>query len=1326
MSLGAQSERGFFHSWWVRSSLYADALYFYMGNSAETLVFVKSGGIWNINGNLPRRYVLKETGADSTTGYYFLMGPLKQVVYVFEKLTGNNRRLKWILDRNGNRLTYAYLGSNTSPSSVYEGDGSVGSRKMNIGWDYVSSVITERIWVSGVEQDGRSIAFTYASCPTVYALCSITDARGKVTTFQQQLLSSPYVVTRRTLPRGNTPYTNTIESINLGGSTAPRITAQRDAHSNTMTLSYNPASFDVTETRPDARTAVYRHHGEYGAPESLADVNGNQANFSHTTNQQVASITDRLGDKTSFTYHAASGELATLTNAKGDTVTYTYTAQDQTFDAPPAASVTSGVAAPADSVTFTFYNLTRADYPDGTPEQFTYDAHGNLLTHADRAGQVWTYTYNGRGQVLTETDPRGGGVTYVYNADATLASSKDSDADAATTYAYDAHKRLTRITHPDATFVQIAYDANDNIISFTDENNRTTTYVYDDNNNLVRTTDAVGQVANLSYDLMDRVASSVNRLNQTTNYTYDALGRLAATTDPTSITTSFGYDPRGWLNAITLGGQTWRTTFDAEGIPTQQTTPLDHVTRSQSDALGFTTVVTNPLSAATRFERDALNRITRTTDPLARATDYGYDGRDLLTSVTMPTIGAATYTYNALGNLTRITDLKGSHWDVGYTAMGRLQSLTDPLGQVTNLSYDNRDRLAQMTFPGGGTLVRTYDAASNLTALAYSGGPTLNYTYDALNRLTVANDLALTYDAEGRVTNTQDGIGFGATYDDAGRVKTVTYNNGAFTVTYTYNAATGLLTSVQDGLTSAQVNFTYDNDRRLTGITRPNGVKTTLTWDDAARLTRIHAASGSGTIIDLQYTLDAAGQVTQLNMTASLGPSANLQPQTADFQYDAASQISADGYTYDARGRLTAAPGHTYTWDDASRLTSVDSTTLTYNGAGDLRTRTQSGATTHYYYNYALALTPIVAETAEAVETGRGDAETSPSLPRSLAPLRYYVWTPAGQLLYMIDAADGNKVYHYHFDRTGSTLALTDSSGAVTDAYAYDPYGSLLAHTGASAQPFTFVGAWGVRQEGASGTLYHMRARYYDATTARFVSRDPVWPDIYAPDQINPYQYVGEDPISNTDATGLLPTRDPELRKYLAEARTYRAQEREERKREWAEARERRRNNPEEQNRREERIKNMFGTPPIISPGAKYRLEWRISDDQIMHLPYLENVRAQPASGNWDHNEEVAKAILGPEATPQQIQKLVGELAIYNLAAEQVLREHEMLLRPGTTREDVMKVINKYYKEEWEELVALAACRREYLGTLYVVYNRRVRTTCSHKVAHRHASPTGC
>ena len=49
-----------------------------------------------------------------------------------------------------------------------------------------------------------------------------------------------------------------------------------------------------------------------------------------------------------------------------------------------------------------------------TPEQFTYDADGNLLTRTDNSGTT-TYTYNVRGQLVSAAGP-GGTDTYQYDA----------------------------------------------------------------------------------------------------------------------------------------------------------------------------------------------------------------------------------------------------------------------------------------------------------------------------------------------------------------------------------------------------------------------------------------------------------------------------------------------------------------------------------------------------------------------------------------------------------------------------------------------------------------------------------------------------------------------------------------------------------------------------------------------------------------------------------------------------------------------------------------------------------------------------------------------
>jgi RHS repeat-associated protein len=82
----------------------------------------------------------------------------------------------------------------------------------------------------------------------------------------------------------------------------------------------------------------------------------------------------------------------------------------------------------------------------------------------------------------------------------------------------------------------------------------------------------------------------------------------------------------------------------------------------------------------------------------------------------------------------------------------------------------------------------------------------------------------------------------------------------------------------------------------------------------------------------------------------------------------------------------------------------------------------------------------------------------------------------------------------------------------------------LLAHTGPSSQPFIYVGRFGVRAE--SGGLYHMRARYFDPETGRFLGRDPVWPVLEEPHGLNPYQYALGNPVQFIDPTGRLPETD--------------------------------------------------------------------------------------------------------------------------------------------------------------------------------------------------------
>jgi RHS repeat-associated protein len=96
-------------------------------------------------------------------------------------------------------------------------------------------------------------------------------------------------------------------------------------------------------------------------------------------------------------------------------------------------------------------------------------------------------------------------------------------------------------------------------------------------------------------------------------------------------------------------------------------------------------------------------------------------------------------------------------------------------------------------------------------------------------------------------------------------------------------------------------------------------------------------------------------------------------------------------------------------------------------------------------------------------------------------------------------------------DALGSTIALADDRGAITDQFAYGPFGesdTTVDH------PFQYTG----RENDGTG-LYQFRNRYYSPTMKRFISEDPTG---MAGSGTNYYAYANNDPLDNTDPTGLL------------------------------------------------------------------------------------------------------------------------------------------------------------------------------------------------------------
>ncbi|RKZ81583.1 MAG: hypothetical protein DRR19_22005 [Candidatus Parabeggiatoa sp. nov. 1] len=125
----------------------------------------------------------------------------------------------------------------------------------------------------------------------------------------------------------------------------------------------------------------------------------------------------------------------------------------------------------------------------------------------------------------------------------------------------------------------------------------------------------------------------------------------------------------------------------------------------------------------------------------------------------------------------------------------------------------------------------------------------------------------------------------------------------------------------------------------------------------------------------------------------------------------------------------------------------------------------------------------------------------------------YYVYG-----LGLIGQEQAGSYLAYHFYFRGSTVALTDETGIVTERFQYSPYG-VLVDGEVETTPFLFNGMYGVMSDGNG--LYHMRARYYSPEIRRFVNQDILLGSVSEGQTLNRYAFVTGRPVSFVDPFGL-------------------------------------------------------------------------------------------------------------------------------------------------------------------------------------------------------------
>jgi len=849
----------------------------------------------------------------------------------------------------------------------------------------------------------------------------------------------------------------------------------------------------------------------------------------YSADGHLLTIQDETGQKATLTYSDTltdpaiapkPGLLLTVSAPDGRALEFTYDSDAHIHQ----------VALP-DGGTFVYGydsvgNLTTVQYPDTKTRQYVYNEStltgGVNLPFAmtglvDENGVRFEDTaFDGNGRATSTQFAGGAGrVAVTYNTDGS--SDVTYPLGGISHQGYATIQGLFRVATLDKPcgecgqpYASRTYDANSRPATYTDFNGNVRGMTYDADGLPTQEIDAQGSADQRTIDITWNTALRVPVLRtvkdasgtivQKESWAYNSRGQATAqclidpVNAPAYTCATTGTPPAGVRRTSMTYCETVSTTcpllgllLTVDGPRTDVPDTLTYAWYQQLDESGCGALggachhpgdlktVTDGAGLVTTFvSYDKAGRPTRIKAPTGVLTDYTYTPRGWLAATAVRALAAGTpstsdavttIAYNPDGTVHQVTDPDNVTTTYTYDAAHRLTDVTDGQGRRYHYTLDAAgNQTKEQVFTAAGTVVRTtsqsFNTLGQLTAIT-----------DGLNRMVFSASFADSFDANGNLVHSQDGVG----------VQRKQVFDGLNRLVSTLRNYQGTDAATKD----TQSIISFDALDRVTGFSDPDGLDTTYDIDALNNVTGLHSPDTGTTarVFDIAGNLKTSTDATNVSSTSTYDAKNRLLSTSyadttlnVQYKYDEADSVTGCTGNY-GKGHLTriieGSGGIVFCFDAHGNVTkkqqtvgtTTTTTTYTWTRGNRLSSVTTPNGTVIAYTRDSIGNITVVTATPQG---GTATTVVSNVVYKSFGPVASYKLGD-GQTVTLTHDASGTLTdiastafsLHVKRDVLGNITAIGNASGVptATETYSYDPLyrlASVKNPAGTAVEAYTY------------------------------------------------------------------------------------------------------------------------------------------------------------------------------------------------------------------------------------------------------------------------------